>query len=76
MKEMTIFPSLSCELPCTFGGMENVADLFYSTQKELKSFFRATVKMEHNVEEINVDDKTHFAKTYKRAQLRPFLMIN
>ena len=53
---------LSCGIALYVGGVvKNAADLFYSNPEELASL-GATVKMEHNVEEINVDDKTVTAK--------------
>ena len=53
---------LSCGIALYVGGVvKNAADLFYSNPEELASL-GATVKMEHNVEEINVDDKTVIAK--------------
>ena len=53
---------LSCGIALYVGGVvKSAADLFYSNPEELASL-GATVKMEHNVEEINVDDKTVTAK--------------
>ncbi len=78
MKRNDNISFLSCGIALYVGGVVKKCSLiyFYSNPEELASL-GATVKMEHNVEEINVDDKTVTAKkTYKRAQLRPFLMIN
>lgn len=53
---------LSCGAVLYAGDIaRNATDLFYSSPEELASL-GATVKTEHNVEEINVDDKTVTAR--------------
>lgn len=68
MKEMTIFLSLSCGIALYVGGVvKDPAGLFYSNPEELSSL-GATVKMEHDVTDVDTENKTVTAKDLKTGE--------